>query len=80
MFTWVDYLYENERLEDMRRKAAQARLVRQAFPRRAASMRLFPRALVWVGHRLTAWGGRLTEQYGGIPDRAAPTCGVETAG
>jgi hypothetical protein len=80
MFTWANYVYERERYENLRREAAQAWMVRQAFPRPPAGMRPHHRALAWLGCQLTVWGCRLTEHYGGITDTTAPTCPVQSAG
>ncbi len=74
MFTWTNYVYENERYENLRRQAAQERLVRQAFAQRKARAPAYRRALAKFGDQLTALGNRLTERYGEITDTTAPKC------
>ena|GEM_PF-977222 len=63
MLTWSDLLVQKECRKDLLREVEQYRLVQQALSGRKKYRRFYCRALIWLGHRLVAWGYRLQERY-----------------
>lgn len=64
--TQRDLLARQEYYKDQMRAAEKYRLVRVALSGRENGDRFTSRLLVWVGHRLVAWGTRLQEQYAAV--------------
>ena len=65
---YVAWLVCRERNRDLLREAERYRLVRQALPACRRHVRIYSRALIWLGRRLVDWGRRLQERYDVVVD------------
>jgi hypothetical protein len=71
MLSWKDILARQEHYNDLLGEAEKERLVRQALAGRARRVRLYCRALTWLGLRLVAWGCYLQKRYGAAVEAPA---------
>jgi hypothetical protein len=62
--TQQDYLAKKEYYKDQMRAAQKHRLVREALAGREQDVRLYAKALAWLGRNLVAWGSILRQRYG----------------
>lgn len=74
MIDWNAVLVQQERHKDLLREAEGHRLVRQALRGCEKHDRFHRRALIWLGHRLVAWGALLQERYGITVETPALHC------
>jgi hypothetical protein len=78
--TQQDYLAKKEYYKDQMRAAQKHRLVREAMAGREQGVRLYAKALAWLGRNLVAWGSILRQRYGTMVTQPIPRSADQAIG